>query len=74
MNICFYTYMLPNPVLGGVERVTYNLSEYFRQKGISVFNLISIGKQKFNIDHIYGKWVTLFEELTHPSANIQIKK
>lgn len=43
MKICFYTHISPNPQLGGVERVTYNLSKFFDGKGIEVYNLTSKG-------------------------------
>lgn len=48
MNICFFTHYKPNPQIGGVERVTYNLSNYFRKLGIEVYNLTSFGE-----DHSY---------------------
>lgn len=37
MNICFFTIKDVNPFVGGVERVTYNLSQFFESKGINVF-------------------------------------
>lgn len=39
MNICFYTHSKPIPEIGGVERVTYNLCNYFKRIGLGVFNL-----------------------------------
>lgn len=41
MNICFYTNNYPHPYSGGVERVTYNLSNYFKLQGLNVFNITS---------------------------------
>lgn len=43
MNICFYTHRLPNPNIGGVERVTYNLCNYFKKIGLGVYNLTYYG-------------------------------
>lgn len=45
MNICFYTLSLPNPNIGGVERVTYNLIKYFKSVGINVFSLTLKGEK-----------------------------
>jgi len=39
MNICFYTHSKPVPEIGGVERVTYNLCNYFKKSGLGVYNL-----------------------------------
>lgn len=44
MNICFYTILPPNPFVGGVERVTCNLTKYFISKGIGVYSLTSRGE------------------------------
>lgn len=45
LNICFYTYSLPEPNIGGVERVTYNLQQHFKSLGFGLFFLTSRGKQ-----------------------------
>lgn len=42
--VCFYTHSLPNPLIGGVERVTYNLSNTFRANNIRVYNLCAFGE------------------------------
>ena len=42
-RICFYTHFMPNPLIGGVERVTYNLSQAFRQRGYVVFHICQRG-------------------------------
>ena len=44
MNIAFYTISPVNPYIGGVERVTYNLSESFRKRGIKVYNICKKGQ------------------------------
>lgn len=49
MNICFYTLLPPDPRAGGVERVTYNLTEYFRKIGIGVFNLTLRGDNRDSV-------------------------
>lgn len=43
MNICFYTHVFPNPLVGGVERVTYNLTKYLSTQNIKVFSLTKYG-------------------------------
>lgn len=43
LKVCFYTHNLPNPLIGGVERVTYNLTNAFRAHNIRVYNLCSFG-------------------------------
>lgn len=37
MNVLFYTLAPVNPLCGGIERVSFNLSESFRRRGIGVF-------------------------------------
>jgi len=49
MNICFFTHFIPNPQIGGVERVTYNLCNYFRKLGLEVYNLTSFGDDQNSI-------------------------
>ena len=44
MDICFFTHYLPNPYIGEVERVTYNLTQYFKENGINVYFLTTGGK------------------------------
>lgn len=44
IGVCFYTHSLPNPLIGGVERVTYNLTNIFRANNIRVYNLCSSGE------------------------------
>lgn len=36
MNIAFFTIKAVNPFIGGVERVTYNLAQYFESQDINV--------------------------------------
>lgn len=43
MKICFFTHYMPNPLIGGVERVTYNLSNGFRKVGIEVYHCCTSG-------------------------------
>lgn len=45
MNICFFTTFEVNPYVGGLERVTYNLSQYFIQHGIGVYYFHSYGRE-----------------------------
>ena len=45
MNICFYTITAINPLIGGVERVTFNLQKYFEQNGFQVFFFHLRGKE-----------------------------
>lgn len=49
MNICFYTTFLPNPQIGGIERVTYNLSCYFKTRGIGVYNITNKGSNVLSV-------------------------
>ncbi|MCH5222313.1 MAG: glycosyltransferase [Muribaculaceae bacterium] len=44
MNICFCTLFIPSPQIGGVERVTYNLSNYFKSIGNNVFYITGQGE------------------------------
>lgn len=39
MNLLFITTYYPEPKIGGIERVTYLLSKYLSQHGLSIFNL-----------------------------------
>ncbi len=39
MNICFFTHSKPVPKIGGVERVTYNLCNYFKKTGLGIYSL-----------------------------------
>lgn len=39
MNLLFITTYYPDPKIGGIERVTYLLSKYLSQHGLSIFNL-----------------------------------
>lgn len=43
MNICFYTLFPSNPLAGGIERVTCNLTSYFVSIGLGVYNLTANG-------------------------------
>lgn len=44
MNIAFFTIQIVNPFIGGVERVTYNLAQYFESQNIKVYYF-----------HLYGE-------------------
>lgn len=39
MNILFITSYYPEPMIGGIERVTYLLSKYLSERGFKIFNL-----------------------------------
>ncbi len=39
MKICFYTHVMPDPYQGGVERVAYNLCNWFKSNDIIVYHL-----------------------------------
>jgi glycosyltransferase involved in cell wall biosynthesis len=44
MNVLFYTLFPVNPLSGGIERVTFNLCESFRRRGIGVYFICRQGK------------------------------
>lgn len=44
MNIAFFPIQTVNPFIGGVERVTYNLAQYFESQNIEVYYF-----------HLYGE-------------------
>ena len=44
MNVLFYTLFPVNPLTGGIERVSFNLCESFRRRGIGVYFLCRQGK------------------------------
>ncbi len=41
MNIAFFTIQTVNPFIGGVERVTHNLTQYFESPNIKVYYFIN---------------------------------
>ena len=43
MNVLFYTHFRVNPLIGGVERVTFNLQESFKKRGIGVYSIFKKG-------------------------------
>lgn len=45
MNIAFFTIKAVNPFIGGVERVTYNLAQYFESQNIKVYYFHSCGQE-----------------------------
>lgn len=46
MNIAFFTFNEINPFIGGIEKVTYNLTNFFRQRGINVYTFSLNGTEK----------------------------
>lgn len=49
MNICYYVHSLPNPLIGGVERVTYNLAQYFSKHEHQIYYLTLNGEHSGRI-------------------------
>lgn len=43
MNILFYTHCRVDPLIGGVERVTFNLQESFKERGFGVYSIFRQG-------------------------------
>ena len=43
MNILFYTLFRVNPLIGGIERVTFNLQKSFIERGFGVYSIIKKG-------------------------------
>ena len=43
MNILFYTHFRVNPLIGGIERVTFNLQESFKERGLGVYSIFRQG-------------------------------
>ena len=43
MNILFYTHCRVNPLIGGIERVTFNLQESFKERGLGVYSIFKKG-------------------------------
>ena len=48
MNIAFFTNREINPYIGGVEKVTYNLSNFLQSKGFKLFFFHLFGENKEN--------------------------
>ena len=49
MNIAFFTIQTVNPFIGGFERVTHNLTQYFESPNIKVYYFIYKVKKITNI-------------------------
>lgn len=45
MNIAFFTISEVNPLIGGIEKVTYNLTKLFQESGIHVYSFCLQGKE-----------------------------
>lgn len=45
MNIAFFTIKTVNPFIGGVERVTFNLAQYFESQNINVYYFHLCGQE-----------------------------
>ena len=56
MNIAFFTIQTVNPFIGGVERVTHNLTQYFESPNIKVYYFIYKVKRHYKIFCVNGKY------------------
>lgn len=55
MNIAFFTISRVNPHVGGVERITYNLSETLRKRGHKIFNFFYNGEDDGDVNFLIPK-------------------
>lgn len=49
MNILFFYHSTISPYLGGIQRITYNLGEYFKSKHFNVYYLSLIKKSNYEL-------------------------